>query len=237
MRLIAVLILVLAIFCEGVFAASIHGTVYDIDLNTINNAIIEIDSVPMQRTLSKDGQYSFELSPGKYNIHGYIKEDDFIIASTEEDVTIDSDGNFVFDLFLYPDIQDQDLLNDTDITVDDVDYSDSSNSIVMWVLVIALIVIACAVFYFIYHKKKKKEVKSDAKEEKADAKEDEATDNNLDKIVEIIKREGGRTTQKDIRKEIPYSEAKISLMISELEHKGVVERIKKGRGNIIVLKK
>ena len=33
------------------------------------------------------------------------------------------------------------------------------------------------------------------------------------------------------------SEAKISLMIAELEHKGLVEKIKKGRGNIVVLKK
>ena len=56
-------------------------------------------------------------------------------------------------------------------------------------------------------------------------------------FLEIIKKEGGRTTQKDIRKEIPLSEAKTSLMIAELEHKGIIEKIKKGRGNIIILKK
>ena len=53
----------------------------------------------------------------------------------------------------------------------------------------------------------------------------------------MIRKEGGRATQKDIRKQIPLSEAKISLMLAELEHKGVVEKIKKGRGNIIILKK
>ena len=58
----------------------------------------------------------------------------------------------------------------------------------------------------------------------------------IDGVIEIIRKEGGRTTQKDIRKMIPLSEAKISLMISELEAKGVVQKIKKGRGNIIVLK-
>jgi uncharacterized membrane protein len=52
----------------------------------------------------------------------------------------------------------------------------------------------------------------------------------------IIKEEGGRTTQKDIRKKIPLSEAKVSLMISELEAKGKIQKIKKGRGNIIVVK-
>jgi len=56
-------------------------------------------------------------------------------------------------------------------------------------------------------------------------------------LIKIIKREGGRTTQKYIRKQIPLSEAKISLMIAELEHKGIIEKIKKGRGNIIILKR
>ncbi len=65
----------------------------------------------------------------------------------------------------------------------------------------------------------------------------ETKDNDLEQLTKIIKQEGGRTTQKDIRKQIPLSEAKISLMITELEHKGVIEKIKKGRGNIIILKK
>ena len=56
-------------------------------------------------------------------------------------------------------------------------------------------------------------------------------------VIKFIKEEGGRVTQKDIRKKFPYSEAKISLIITELEKDNIVERIKKGRGNVIVLKK
>lgn len=58
----------------------------------------------------------------------------------------------------------------------------------------------------------------------------------LQEVVSFIKKEGGRATQKEIRKEFPLSEGKVSLMISDLEEKGVVKRIKKGRGNIVVLK-
>jgi predicted HTH transcriptional regulator len=58
----------------------------------------------------------------------------------------------------------------------------------------------------------------------------------IEDILSFIKEEGNRTTQKDIRKKFPLSEAKISLMIAELEAKGKVEKIKKGRGNIIVIK-
>ena len=53
--------------------------------------------------------------------------------------------------------------------------------------------------------------------------------------MKVIVEEGGRTTQKDIRKRIPLSEAKVSLLISELESMGKIKKIKKGRGNIIVL--
>jgi uncharacterized membrane protein len=60
--------------------------------------------------------------------------------------------------------------------------------------------------------------------------------NDLDNILKIIREEGGRATQKDIRRKTPLSEAKVSLMISELEAKGKIEKIKKGRGNIVVIK-
>lgn len=58
----------------------------------------------------------------------------------------------------------------------------------------------------------------------------------LDALMSFIRKEDGRTTQKDIRKQFPLSEAKISLMIAELEDKGLIKKIKQGRGNIIVLK-
>ena len=35
---------------------------------------------------------------------------------------------------------------------------------------------------------------------------------------------------------LDLSEAKISLILTELEHKGQIEKVKKGRGNVIILK-
>jgi uncharacterized membrane protein len=59
----------------------------------------------------------------------------------------------------------------------------------------------------------------------------------LDDVLNLIKKEGGRITQKNIRKSLGLSEAKASLIITELEHKEIIKRIKKGRGNIIILQK
>ncbi|MEM4156105.1 MAG: MarR family transcriptional regulator, partial [Archaeoglobaceae archaeon] len=58
----------------------------------------------------------------------------------------------------------------------------------------------------------------------------------LRKVLEVIKTEGGRITQKELRRKLGYSEAKISLIIADLERRGLVEKVKKGRGNIIFLK-
>ena len=59
----------------------------------------------------------------------------------------------------------------------------------------------------------------------------------IDQALEIIKKHDGRLTQKELRKEMMYlSEAKVSLIVTELEHKEKIEKIKKGRGNILILK-
>jgi uncharacterized membrane protein len=54
-------------------------------------------------------------------------------------------------------------------------------------------------------------------------------------VLELIKKKK-RLTQKEIRREVPMSEAKISLVLAELEDQGKIKKIRKGRGNIIVLK-
>ncbi len=57
----------------------------------------------------------------------------------------------------------------------------------------------------------------------------------LREVLRIIEKGGGRITQLDLRKGLPYSEAKVSLMVTDLESRGIVKKIKKGRGNVIIL--
>jgi uncharacterized membrane protein len=54
--------------------------------------------------------------------------------------------------------------------------------------------------------------------------------------MDVIRASGGRIRQAELRQKLPYSEAKVSLMIADLEDRGLVRKIKKGRGNIIVTK-
>jgi uncharacterized membrane protein len=55
----------------------------------------------------------------------------------------------------------------------------------------------------------------------------------LKDLLELIKDSGNRITQRELRKKSPYSESKVSLMLSDLEERGLIEKFKKGRGNII----
>ena len=57
----------------------------------------------------------------------------------------------------------------------------------------------------------------------------------LNQVLNVIRESGGRINQVELRQKLPYSEAKVSLMISDLEDRGLVRKIQKGRGNIIVL--
>ena len=58
----------------------------------------------------------------------------------------------------------------------------------------------------------------------------------LKEIIEILESLGGRMTQKDLRAKLNCSEAKVSLMITDLENRGLVHKVKKGRGNVILLR-
>jgi len=58
----------------------------------------------------------------------------------------------------------------------------------------------------------------------------------LKKVLDIIVKEG-RITQTELRTKLPYSEAKVSLLVADLEDRGLIRKIKKGRGNILILQK
>ncbi|WP_321419613.1 winged helix-turn-helix transcriptional regulator [uncultured Methanomethylovorans sp.] len=57
----------------------------------------------------------------------------------------------------------------------------------------------------------------------------------LQEILDIIRSQGGRMTQKDLRGKLKYSEGKVSLMLFDLEKRGMIQKFKRGRGNVILL--
>jgi len=217
-------IFVFVLLVDVCSATTIHGTVYDESLRPVKDTVVEVNSVPLQRFIAKDGTYSFNLNPGNYIITAKY---DGLMA--RESISIEDDsGDYVIDLFLFPTFEEEEeLLNETDFDIGNL-YPDEISYTAL--IAVILVVVALVLFFLFKSKLFKKKSRVEGKEEKREV-------DDLDKVVDFIKQEGGRVTQKDIRKKFPLSEAKISLVISELEHKGLIEKIKKGRGNIVVLKK
>ena len=62
-----------------------------------------------------------------------------------------------------------------------------------------------------------------------------AIPSDLQEVLSIIREHEGRITQKDLRLLLNCSEAKASLMVTDLEDRGLVKKVKRGRGNVIIL--
>jgi uncharacterized membrane protein len=58
----------------------------------------------------------------------------------------------------------------------------------------------------------------------------------LQEVMNIIRGQGGRITQKDLRSKLKYSEGKVSLILADLERRELIEKFKRGRGNVVILR-
>jgi len=220
-----VLLILVALIASSAYAAVIHGTVYDLDLNAVSQAVVEINTIPNQVMVAKNGTYSFNVPQGNFVISANLSK---LGLSASEEITVKQEGSYVLDLILFPDISEEESLMNESLDV--VVYEEpSAPQYWMWAIPVLVLLAVVAAVYWKKHRKESKTSGKGPSEERKQAKPD------LAEIIAFIKKEGGRTTQKELRKAIPYSEAKISLMIAELESKGKVKKIKKGRGNIIIL--
>ena len=214
---------------SAVSAATIYGTVYDLSLRKVSNARVEINTIPKQFFVAQNSTYSFNVPNGAYMIKAEVVRKNVAVESAEENVTVKQDGSYVVDLILFPNVEEG--VEDANVEVNSSLVGENkiaNNLAVFFIVLISLLILSIGALYIMQKIKKTKQEQQ---------KQEPSEEPNLEQIIKIIKQEGGRATQKEIRKQIPLSEAKISLMIAELEHKGIIEKIKKGRGNIIILKK
>lgn len=220
-----VLLLIFFLCIGTVRAATVHGDIYDLSLERVHDAIVNVNSTPEQVFVAVNGSYSFDLPPGDYVIKASYKNESF----DEQNVTVTEEtGDFVIDLILFPNLEEErgvfeeQNASNTSIIEETTQPANPASGAWAYLVVLAFIVLVGVGAYFYINKLKP-------------LPQEEELSEDLKRLMEAIKKQGGRATQKELRKEIPVSEAKMSLMIAELEAKGVVKKIKKGRGNIIIL--
>ena len=128
-------------------------------------------------------------------------------------VTIQTEGLFNLDLILLPEF-DEEFLEELNMEIETYDYleeSDAGKEVDMFFLIVIFILAVLFLFYTAKYIRKKRK-----KEQKKEFKED------FEEVLDFLKKEGGRALQKDIRKQMAVSEAKISLLIDDLSAKGKV---------------
>jgi len=218
------IILILIIPFAG--AATLSGTVYDNTLNIVTDAVVTIDTAPKQQFVAKNGSYTFEIPPGSYTLEvQYLSELGDSITQSEQ-VLVEQEGEFVFDVIVFEGLDDvvilKDEIEDIDQDLQLLEQEDISFKywIIAFVAILLMGIILIVIGFLIAPKKHV----------------DDLLEDDANKVVKYIKEHNGRVTQKMLREKFPFSEAKISLIVSELEHNGILQKIKKGKGNIIILK-
>ena len=76
------------------FSATISGIVYSAEtFEPLKNAIVSVNSKPVQQVVAKDANYSFNLAVGNYEISSKYFENQKIILEDLEQVRVEKEGN------------------------------------------------------------------------------------------------------------------------------------------------
>lgn len=227
-------------------AANVYGTIYEFSSfdKPLKNAIVELEenSSRVQFKVSGDGTYSFNITPGDYIIRAkFYNETNILELIGEEKLRIDQpEESRNIDIILFPPIdQESEYLGDINLT-GEIETKDTDYTSYIMLILVSLIIISIVILVA----RRKKSIPIESKNIipapkppeviPAGTKSDMVLPDDLKELYEIIIKKGGRTTQKELRKEVIYGEAKVSLMITDLEDRGLIKKIKKGRSNIII---
>jgi uncharacterized membrane protein len=223
-----ILISALLIF-KPVLSATISGSVYGPDFDTLNDTVIRIDTQPVQQILARNGTYEFNVPEGTYELNAYYRGTENEMYIFSEKIDAKGDGKYVLDIIMLPETDVgitpyPEGFYDTEPTAETV--SQDANLDTLRLIMIAgviILVIAAIIFFYTRNKKKRNQT-------------DDASDESYEKVLAMINK-NKRMTQKEITKEMYLSDAKISLILTEMESKGIIKKVKKGRANVIILNK
>jgi uncharacterized membrane protein len=235
------IILLIVSLISGAQAATLHGTIYewsDFD-KPLKNAIVEVNSTPAQYMIATTGTYSFNLSPGGYLIKAKYFRNNILEYTTEEDIRIDHEGDFVHDLLLFPPTDTEyEYLGDINLTEEMNTKSETNYNTYIALFLIILLLISIILYWF---KRTRSSTSNITVNEPSPAPAPIIAENksgelpsDLRELYNLIQKMGGRATQKELREKMAYSEAKVSLMLDDLESKSLIKKFKKGRSNIII---
>lgn len=218
-------------------AVTVSGIAYDwLTIEPLPNVIIKVfanESLVLQRVSGSAGEYSFNLSAGTYVIEAIYLQNGTVYYYSKENFSPGlSQQNVFFDLILFPPTEDlfpdfeEEIPELEEDIIDPALFPQEDNTLLYLLIVLAVLSVSALAYAVWKRPEPRSQIVSDTK----------VISDELYDVVELIKGKGGRIAQRELRRELNYSAAKMSQTINELETKDIIKRIKKGRGNIISLK-
>lgn len=239
------------------FPAEISGGAYYWDtLEPASPIVFSINTTPIQTIVSQEGRYYFNMVPGTYEISAKKLENGKAIFEDSSEITVLEAGGeeYRIDFILFP---------SDDYFSEELDFSGENEGLVELpkegapenssLAIIPALLAGAFLLAFIANRKNSRAPSKGATKRGPKGKPIQrgsprvpprvpprgspkgAPKGEAGEILRIIKEAGGRITQRDLRKSLPYSEAKASLIVSELEATGAVKKYKRGRANLLVL--
>jgi uncharacterized membrane protein len=222
---LVLLLIFILVLLPSVQGATIQGTVYDwYALEPLRDVIIEVNSTPPQQVVAKDGSYSLNLPEGDYTIKAKYYRYGVLEYYAEENLTVREAGSFTLDLIMLPALEEEKIFSPEVLQVDDLVANEKSQLQSLYSWLVLFLGVSLVLFILLRGRKKMERIPE----------EDDLPDD-LKELLQLLKERGGRMTQAELRKNFTYSEAKVSLMLTDLESRGLIRKIKKGRGNIIII--
>ncbi len=219
-RMVMALLIISALSTAGF----VHGDIYRSDLQPLNHTVIRIEGPFTYQMVTEKGNYSIFLPEGNFTV----------TASSSDD-----SGNTIFLA------SDQIKVGTQDQRLDLV--LNRASSVWDYSLPIAIILVLIAVFiwanrFWNHPSKIKEQISSEPANEIQTSEPPEkiqtnpvrpALDRDAKTVLSALDSSEGRSTQKELRETLNFSDAKMSLILSELESSGYIKRFKRGRGNVI----
>ena len=202
-------------------SATITGSIYSYEtFEKVNGTVLRFEGPQAAQVISPDGDYTVQLVEGEYNLTALHMENGSVKYFAKERLDV-GPGNQTYDVVLFDPGWFEGELPDLGMEVPAQQKQDWTPFLALAVL----IVIAIAAYLYLRGRTPKP------------AAEDEPLGEDESGVLRILAENEGRIEQKRLREILGHSESKMSLLLTELEVTGKIKRFRKGRENIIKLKK
>ncbi len=236
----------LALLAASLFANGlviIQGTIYDYSLKPVPG-IVYVNSTPPQTVVAANGSYLLELEPGAYLITAVARSNE----STTQAVVATRDGTYHLDLVVLDDTGALGAAHTAGALAGGELFGlfgPLSGAVPPWLAIILLCAIGATGWFLVNKRHGNGEtMKAEGGSEPTPAPSaglaQEGGGDLADgerELLALLEKQGGVSTQKELRKNFSdWSEARVSMLLTSLEERGKVVKIKKGRGNVVRLR-